>query len=283
MSVSIYFIQKWCFILFFWFLMSQSSIFSDCLKLSKICLYIFLDRSNKLSPIFRTSKYRRLYSLIAFSKFLSLRTVSDNTLSTLLSSLLPWSKTPKIWTKNGRISAVFGPILIKPPRLIFYGSIRTCRGNLIKKYWKLNKLHFLHFCHHFYHGQNRPKFGLKMAESRPFLVQILIKLPRLMFYGSIRTCRGGLIKKYWKLNKLHFLHFCLHFYHDQNRPKFGLKMAESRPFLVQLLSNLHGLFSMDRYELAAVVWAKNFENWINYTFYTFVFNFIMVKNARNSA
>ena len=50
--------------------MSQSSIFSDCLKLSKICLYIFLDRSNKLSPIFRTSKYRRLYSLIAFFKIL---------------------------------------------------------------------------------------------------------------------------------------------------------------------------------------------------------------------
>ena len=147
--------------------------------------------------------------------------IEYTTLFTLLSLLLPWPKTPEIWTKNDRISAVFGLILVKPPRLVFY--------------------------------------------------------------KSVRTCRGGLIKKYWKLNKLHFLHFCLHFYHGQNRPKFGLKMAESRPFLVQLLSNLHGLFSMDRYELAAVVWAKNIENWINYTFYTFVFNFIMVKNARNSA
>ena len=46
--------------------------------------------------------------------------------------LASFPKSTEIWTKNGRISAVFCPNFVKPPRLMFYGSIRTCRGGLIK-------------------------------------------------------------------------------------------------------------------------------------------------------
>ena len=71
---------------------------------------------------------------------------------------------PEIRPKNGRISAIFSQILIKPPQISLYESKRTYRGSLINEGWKLKELDFLNI-------QKHPKFGLKMVESRPFLVR----------------------------------------------------------------------------------------------------------------
>ena len=52
-------------------------------------------------------------------------------------SISQWSKTPKIWPKNGQISSVLGHILIKLPRLSSNRSERSFCGGLIKKMLKI--------------------------------------------------------------------------------------------------------------------------------------------------
>ena len=83
--------------------------------------------------------------------------------------------------------------------------------------------------------QKRPKFGMKMAESWPFMDQFPPNHHRISFLVhnnySVKSKRK-------KLKKLGLTFFC-HDAHAPKWPKFGMKMAESWLFMDQFPPNHH--------------------------------------------